>query len=403
MTMTDEAVATFSARPPASLRHDPGRAQAAAEPDWLNGPFLIITRHDYRTALQVNLHHCAAELAHHGPVTFFSVGFSALSWLTKDPRLPLWSRSNRTETVDGVDCYLWRSAYHPCNLRLPALAALEAGLFAAYAKKPPRALKRAIAGARLIVIESGIGIVFFETVKRINPSARVLYFASDDLKAINCSPAIEAELARTIDRYDAVVSPSKRLARQVATAIPGYFLPYGMDPGRLAGLDDSPFSGGINAVTAGASLFDPAFFALAAPAFPEVTFHLIGCGAQADGIDLPNVRIYPQMPGRDVLRYFKHAHFGIAPYAAHLVDPHHLESSQKLNHFGLLGVPAVCPQIAAGDVPGRFGYAADDPASIAAAIRAALAHGHFAGRPLMQWSDIVARLLRPDGFDDTRI
>jgi 2-beta-glucuronyltransferase len=409
MTMIKEH-GTLSARSPALVEAGSGaertvaaRLPAATGPDWLHGPFLIITRHDYRTALQVNLHHCAAELTRHGHVFFFSVGFSWLSRLTDDPRLALWPCSNRIETIDGVDCYLWRRAYHPFNLRLPALAAVEASLFASYASNLPREFIEAVAKARLIIIESGIGIVFFEAVKRINPSARVIYFASDDVKAINCSSAIEVELARTIDRYDAVVSPSRRLARQLAMKIPGHFLPYGMDPARLTGIEENPFAGGTNAVTAGASLFDPQFFKIAAPAFPDVTFHLIGCGARADGIDLPNVRIYPQMPGHDVLRHFKHAHFGIAPYAAHLVDPYHLESSQKLNHFGLLGVPAVCPQIAAGDVAGRFGYRPDAAASIAAAIRAALAHGHFPGRPVMQWPDIVARLLRPDDFDDTRI
>lgn len=109
------------------------------------------------------------------------------------------------------------------------------------------------------------------------------------------------------------------------------------------------------------------------------------------------------MPFREVLRYFKHAQIGVAPYEARSVAPYVAESSQKLNHFEMLGVPAVCPQVVVGHIAGRFGYIPGDAGSIASAVRAALACGRLPGRPMLQWSDIVKRLLAPGAFADIRI
>lgn len=235
-------------------------------------PFLLITRHDYRTAMQVNLHHCAEHLRRYGPVCFFSVGFSWLSFLTRDARLPLWTRSNRIETIDGIDCFLWRTFVHPFNIRLSKLGPLAAKLFAAYGRNFPPELRDIVVKSRYIVIESGLGVVFVEAIRRINPTARIAYFASDDLVGIGCSPALHHELIRTIHHYDAVFSPSKRLARQFSGAVPTYHLPYGIDPVQLDNLEASPYSGGLNAVTAGASQFDPMFFRIAASILETLHF-----------------------------------------------------------------------------------------------------------------------------------
>lgn len=370
--------------------------------DWQRGPFLIVTRHDYRTLRKVNLHHYADQLRSHGKVRFFSVGFSYLSRLNMDARVPLWARSNQVENIDGVDCYLWRTAGHPINLRARVFDGLAASLFASYARRAPALLCEWAANSGYILIESGLPIIFFESIKRTNRTARIAYFASDDLDAIGCSPALRVELDRTIGRYDWVFSPSRRLAAKFSAHIPGYCLPYGVEPGGLAAAP-SPYEGGVNAVTAGSTLFDPSFFAVAAEAFPHITFHLLGCGAKAVGLQRTNVRVYPEVPFESVLNFFRHAEFGIAPYDPRGLDPYFAESSQKLAYMGILGVPAVCPEAAVGSYPGRFGYVPGDPASIAEAIRRALASGHFSGQPALSWAEVTARLLAPKAYPDTRV
>ncbi len=374
-----------------------------APEDWLRGPFLIITRHDFRTDRKVHLHHYAQELSKLGEVRFFSVGFSQLSRLTMDTRLPLAETSNRVQSVDGVDCYLWETLAHPFNLRLDALNPISRQLFARYGAHAPKQLLDWAADSRFILIESGLSIMLFEAVKRANPDARVVYFASDDLSAIGCSPALSDELKRTIDRYDAVFALSRGLASRFPKHLPAYYLPYGVEPDYFDATAASPFQGGINGVTVGSTLFDAEFFRIAATQFPETTFYLIGCGPKASPLaQYPNVRLMGEMPFRSVLNYFRHADFGIAPYDVRKLDPHFAESSQKLTYMGILGLPAVCPMQAVGPYAGRFGYVSGDRDSVRAAIDAALNAGPFEQPPSLSWAEVTKRLITPDAFPDTR-
>ena len=374
-----------------------------ASSDWRSGPFLIVTRHDYRTDRRVHLHYYADELRAHGKVHFFSAGFSQLSRLNMDTRVPLWNRSNRVENVDGVDCFLWRTPTHPFNPRLGVLDPLAETLFAYYGRHAPQQLVDWAKKCRFIIIESGLPIVLFRAVKRANPTARIAYYASDDLTAIGCAPALKNELARTIESYDAVFALSRTLAARFSAKAPAYYLPYGVEPNDFDASTPSPYEGGINAVTVGSTLFDPTFFQLAAAEFPDITFHLIGCGQKAAGLKQHNVRIYGEMPFRTVMNYFRHADFGIAPYDVRKLDPHFAESSQKLTYMGILGLPAVCPDGAVGTYSGRYGYVAGDRASIADAVRAALAAGHFAEQPALSWAAVTDRLLAPEDYRDTRV
>lgn len=385
----------------ALVEASPGRGVADGNP--ADGPFLIVSSHDYRTARKVNLHHLAQELGARAATRFFSVGFSALSGLKGDPRATLRSRSNRVETVDGVECYLWRTALHPFNLRIPALDQAATPLFKAYTQRLPQVFFEWARESRFILIESGLPALLFEEVKRVSPNARIVYFASDDLASIGCGEFLMRELRRTIGRYDAIFSPSRRLASTFPSSVPAYCLPYGMDAEAARAPGPSPFAAGLNAVSAGSTLFDPTFFEIAAPAFPDIHFHVIGGGPRADRLKAANIRRYDEMPVGEVLTYFRHAAFGIAPYDAGKVDAYFAESSQKLTQLRRLGVPAVCPYAAAGNVPGRFGYVPGDRDSIIAAIRGALAVGHLPPQPAPTWAEVTERLLTPERFPAARV
>ena len=80
-----------------------------------------------------------------------------------------------------------------------------------------------------------------------------------------------------------------------------------------------------------------------------------------------------------------------------------MKSSQKLAQLGYLGTPAVCPEVAAGTIRGRFGYIPGNRKSIIAAIRAALAAGRLQPQPAPSWSELVDRLLSPERFPDASV
>ena len=363
---------------------------------------LVLSGHDYRSPLRASLHFMADELARRGKVRFFSLGFSALSPLINDPRASLRDRANRIETVGGIDCYLWRTPLHPFNLRRRVLRRAEAVFFAAYERLAPAVLSRWIQDADIVLFESGMAPLFCKRVLELNPEARTLYLASDDLSVIGVSPYVAARLRQAAAGMEMIV-PSPRLAASLPPARALHFVPWGIDPAIAREADPSPYSGGLHAVMVGSeSLFDPGFFAVAARAFPDISFHVIG-PAKKRLNGAANLIAHGPMPFRATLRYIKHARFGIAAWRARRIPEYLADTSNKLMQYGFFGLPSVCPHPAAGDRASRFGYEPGNSASIVAAIRAAVCAGRCAGERWLSWSQAIDRVLEPARFPDTRM
>ncbi|HBR68765.1 MAG TPA: hypothetical protein DEA55_05245 [Rhodospirillaceae bacterium] len=365
--------------------------------------FLVISGHDYRSSRRANIHFIASELVRRGSVRFFSVGFSSLSKIKKDPRLSLWDKANSVErSEDGVECYLWRTALHPVNLARLRLSLLEGVWFKLYARHSPAVLRQWIAEADTIIIESGAGIIFFDLIKTLNPDAKIIYRASDALGTIGCAGFLQEELTRIAPGFDGAAIPSPSLASEFPEGTMLAIVPHGIDKNALISDMPSPYPAGTHLVSVGSMLFDPAFFEIAASAFPDVTFHIIGAGKGAEGLGAPNIRVYGEMPFVQTLPYLKHANAGIAPYAGGKVEPYLADTSMKLIQFGALGLPAICPDIVVGGHKGRFGYRPGDSVSIGAAIKNALAFGRFEGAAPPSWADVAQSIARIPKHENAR-
>jgi len=371
--------------------------------DDMSGPFLVISRHDFRSPRKANMHFITECLAERGTTRFFSFGFSHLSRLKRDPRMTLWDRANVVETFNGVETYLWRTPLHPVNLRRPALQGVEAALFRAYVRLAPQVLKDWIRASSTILLESGFPVIFIRLCATLNPRARIIYIASDGLRTIDCAEFIVREFDQTAHLLHGLRLPSRRLYDEMPNPGAAYVVPHGLDPGLRTNAEPSPYGPGRHAVSVGSMLFDPSFFQIAAAAFPDVTFHVIGGGQAAAGLVAPNVRVLDEMRFADTVPYIRHADFGIAPYTADKVAPYLVDTSMKLMQYGFLGVPAVCPDVVAGDRPGRFGYRPGDGSSITAAVERALAFGHFEGSEALGWREVTDRILLPEKFADTAV
>jgi 2-beta-glucuronyltransferase len=104
------------------------------------------------------------------------------------------------------------------------------------------------------------------------------------------------------------------------------------------------------------------------------------------------------------LPYIRHATFGVAPYRPSGQCEYISDTSMKLMQYEHCGIPAVCPAFATGDNPNRFGYEPGDPASIGAAIDAALMRRlDIKPRRFLSWDEVACRLLDPREFADTVI
>ena len=336
---------------------------------------ILSNTHDYRSATRASMHPIAEALAGLGyAVRFISIGYSPISLLQNDRRHGLWRRANRVEQHGGVQCYLWRTAYHPVNPGVRPLMPLAAPIYRHYARRPNQFLDATLRTAALIIVESGLGVLFLRRARALNPTARLVYLASDDLLTIGAHPALQSELESCAPLLDQVCIPSGRMRSRFSWA--GRWLqvvPHGVNAADFAVADANPYDCTNNAVSVGSMLFDPDFFVHASSQFPQVVFHLIGSGSR-DRFP-PNVRIHASMPFAETIPYLKNATIGIAPYRTAPGCEYLCDTSMKLMQYDLLGLPAVCPHFAVGSNPNRMGYTPGDPASIRNAVAAAIARG----------------------------
>jgi 2-beta-glucuronyltransferase len=367
------------------------------------GRFLVLSAHDYRTPRRANIHFIGDELAKRGHTRFFSLRYSALSRWKDDIRLPLDSKANLIEERNGVECFLWKTALHPFNTRRPWLRLLENMMFRWYASHPPPVLVAWLREAEVVIFESGTAVVFAELARKLNPSARLIYRASDSLSAIDSAQYVERTFARVAAGLDAIALVSPAMAAEVASRDNVYHVGHGIDPEIEELADPSPYAPGLHAVAVGSMLFDPAAIATASRAFPQVTFHVIGSGRGRMPDYGENVVVYGEMPHAQTLRYIKHAAFGIAPYASAQLPAYLADSSLKLLQYDFFALPAICPDAIVGRYASRFGYTPGDAESIVTAIDAALRAPRVRTRECLDWPETVDRLLEPERYPELRI
>ena len=395
-----QATALGGTRPrPSTLHFNPGNTGR-------RGKIVVISSvHDYRMARRGSIQALADALVRLGhEVTFVSIRFSWLSLLRGDSRSSLWHRANRLEMHNGMRCYLWRTALHPFNTSSTLVNALLTPAFALYGRSVNRTFDEEVRSASFIVVESGIGVMLLRRLRKLNPSATIIYRASDTLNAIGNHPAVEAELRRCVRLVNHVCLLAPKMAPDfVWAADKAFVVPLGVHHQDFEGVGPNPYTAPLNAVSVGGMLFDEGFFFHAASRFPNVHFHVIGSGRQ---FAVPeNVHLYPEMPFKETLPFIKHATFGVAPYRSSEGVEYLSESSLKLMQYEYFGKPAVCPHFAAGASPLRFGYEPADPDSIAAAVGGALAKDGqtVRRRRFLSWDEAARRLLDPGAYVDTRL
>lgn len=364
--------------------------------------FLLISAHDYRSRRKANVHFIADELAKRGTTRFFSLRFSEITRFRPDPRHDLYDRANKVETVNGVDCYLWKTPVHAFNTRVKALRPIENLLFRIYQSAAPEIFKTWIQEATTIIFESGYAIIFFDLAKQLNPKAETIYLASDAMKTINSASYPDAILQRVAPDLTSVSVPSRLLRDEFPMSARVFYTPHGIDPSIKDQADPSPYTGELNGVSVGSMLFDRELIRSAAELRPDITFHVIGSGDTWLSERPGNVLVYDEMPHRETLRYIKHASFGIAPYRGEA--PYYLaDTSMKLMQYELFGLPTICPQNVVGGNPMRIGYDAADRDSVDKAMLAAIAMPHIATRRFLTWGDVTDRLLTPEHYEDTGV
>ena len=90
---------------------------------------------------------------------------------------------------------------------------------------------------------------------------------------MNAPHYLREMVARTAGEYDKIMVKSPLLAQALPKDAKVFLTSQGVDKAELRRETPSPYAGGVNLVSVGNMLFDPTVFEIAAPAFPEATFH----------------------------------------------------------------------------------------------------------------------------------
>jgi 2-beta-glucuronyltransferase len=303
---------------------------------------ILISGHYLGSKRRAGFHHLAEAFWSLGwDVTFVTAAISALSRLRGDYRFayPVREEANRLVPVrERLTSYVLMTRTHPGNLGAGVANRLSAPLFARYARVALGPLEEQLRGADLVVFEGTAALLLVERIRGLAPGARIVYRASDDLRALGVHPLIlEAEM-RAIPLFDLVSVPTRNIADALAPYGPVELDPPAIDTASLDRETESPYGDGPAAVFAGVSpLFDYESLEAAAELAPHVSFHVIGPPPRP----LPtNVSFHPEMPYAELVPYLRHATFGLLlfppGYAA-------LGQGNKVAQYSYCRLPIVAP------------------------------------------------------------
>jgi 2-beta-glucuronyltransferase len=302
---------------------------------------ILISGHYLGSKRRAGFHHLAHAYWELGwDVTFVTAAISLLSRLRSDYRFayPVREEANQLVPVrERLTSYVLMTRTHPGNLRLGLANRLSAQWFARYADAPLGALGQSLYETDLIVFEGTAALLLVERIRELAPRARLVYRASDDLRALGVHPLILKAEARAIPLFDLVSAPTPRIGEILGAYGPVEVHSPGVDKRAFDRPTESPYAAGPAAVFAGVSpVFDYDTLSAASELAPEVAFHIIGARPRP----LPaNVVFHPELPFYDMVPYFQHATFGLL-----FMDVgYSLGQGNKLAQYSYCRLPIVAP------------------------------------------------------------
>lgn len=298
-------------------------------------------------------------------VTHVTVGYSWLSALLGDRRLAALERIPEPGTriiSPNLSAIYGLSPLHPFSTRMGLLdAALRPlhGLFPAYWA---RALRRPLAAADLVLVESGAPVMLAPLARRLAPQAQLVYRVNDDMRLLRYPaflPLLETKYASVFDR---ISTASPHLARRFDRVAPISIDPMGIPHHRLQGKMPSPYATGAckNAICAGTTQLDMSALVRIADARPDWQLHIIGRLRTAPP-ERPNLTFHGEQDFDTTLAHIAHADIGLAPYFDAPGIEYQTSNSNRIllyRHFGLpiLGPDRLCHP----SVPSIIGYGDPD-------------------------------------------
>jgi 2-beta-glucuronyltransferase len=354
---------------------------------------ILVSGHYLGSKRRAGFHHLAeAYWRLCWDVTFVTAAISLLSRLRGDYRFayPVREEANRLVPVrERLTSYVLLTRTHPGNLRFGLANRLSAPWFARYARVPLGPLEERLGEADLVVFEGTAALLLVERIRGLAPQARLVYRASDDLRALGVHPLILEAEAQAIPFFDLVSAPTPQIAAALAPYGPVEVHPPGIDKAALDRPTESPYGEGPAAVFAGVSpLFDYESLAAAAELAPHVAFHVIGPPPRP----LPaNVVFRPELPYDEVVPYLQHATFGLLLFPPGYAS---LGQGNKVAQYSYCRLPVVASAQLEGDRPNLCFFEPGDTESLRHALERAeqMPHSPAFAEGLMSAEELAAAL-----------
>jgi 2-beta-glucuronyltransferase len=361
---------------------------------------ILISGHYLDSKRRAGFHHLADAYVSLGwDVTFVTAAISTLSRLRGDYRFGYRVREEANRLVpkgERLTSYVLLTRTHPGNLRFGLANRLSTPRFERYAHAPLGPLKERLRGADLVVFEGTAALLLVERIRGLAPGARLVYRASDDLRALGVHPVILEAEARAIPLFDLVSAPTREIASVLAASGPVEVHPPGIDKAAFDRPTQSPYGRGPAAVFAGVSpLFDYASLAMAAELAPHVTFHVIGPPRRPQPA---NVVFLPELPFVEVVPYLQHATFGLLLFPPGYAG---LGQGNKVAQYSYCRLPIVAPSHLEAEGPNLCRFRRGDDESLRRALAEAeeMPHSPAFAEGVMSAEELAAFLAgyRPAG------
>lgn len=361
---------------------------------------VLVTGHYWYSKRRAGFHWLADAFHRLGwEVLFFTASLSWLSYVRRDHRLrypSLWKERNRLiPSAPGFFSYVWFTPYHPANLRSNVLNHLSKALFARYGDLPLGPAEEWIRSADLIVFESTPGLLLFHRFKRLNPGARFVYRASDDLRLLKNHPLVLEMEKVILPEFDLVSVPSAYMYQLFRDKTPRLRLHFHAIRKDLFDRDyPNPYLGllGPHLVFVGVSHFDYDFLERASRIFPNARFHIVG-PIQAQ-IKRPNVHFYGERPFSETIPYIKFADVGLAN-RTYAPGAESLSDSLKIIQYTYARLPIVAPEFLRSSRCNVIPYRPGEEESIKRAITKALEtdRSSIDVSDIYSWEELAQRLV----------
>ena len=315
----------------------------------------------------------AEALARRGwNVRFVTVQLSRLSYLVKNPRLkevPPGDINTWRARADNLYNYVWVPFLHPATFPTPVLNKATSFFADIYPMLLPAAVKKEVANAQLVILESCAAIALFRRLKAIGKRAKFVYFANDRLAAIGMHPVLAKLQWRLAREFDLIRTNANGLVEDFPANASVEYIPQGLDKASFDVETKSPYAGGtVNIVIAGDMAFDAGAVRAVLEAFPTVQIHAFGRTLPEVLIPYGNFHHYGEVAFSTLLPYIKHADVGFAPYRDRPGLDYLAESSLKIIQYTYARLPIVAPHFAKGTRDHVLTYVPDQPATVARAV-----------------------------------